>query len=101
MGFLLFRIKTDRNLVLLNTVGWSYYKLVKSVELCGVYIPVDAVNIFLSVSGPVWTNQTLEQSGHCGGVAGRQDVYMIDFMNRVSEALKGRKVNRGCQAWMG
>lgn len=26
---------------------------------------------------------------------------MVDFINRVSEALKGRKVNRACQAWMG
>lgn len=52
-------------------------------------------------SSVLWTNQTLEHSGHFGGVAGRQDVYLIDFINRVSEALKGRKVNRGCQAWTG
>lgn len=26
---------------------------------------------------------------------------MVDFTNRVSEALKGRKVNQACQAWTG
>lgn len=30
-----------------------------------------------------------------------QDVDVVNFMNRVSEALKGRKVNQACQAWMG